>query len=114
MRVLGGREPPCRRRLPARLRAKGSSGSVPVRAPEPGLAPLPHALPRARHGQTTARLVCDEAPRIEVRIRRDFSFSEAAARELGKRVILLDGAGSFGPLLDNKNLLYNLDHHERL
>jgi membrane protease YdiL (CAAX protease family) len=56
-------------------------------------------------------LVCDEAPRVLVRLRRDYAFSEAGARELGKRVILLDGAGSFGPLLDNKNLLYNLDHH---
>ena len=26
-------------------------------------------------------------------------------------MILLDGAGSFGPLLDNKKRLYNLDHH---
>jgi len=40
------------------------------------------------------------------------SFSESEAREFGERVILLDGAGRFGPLIDNKNRLYNLDHHE--
>jgi hypothetical protein len=83
---------------------------VPLRGPESGLPPLPERY-RMRGTGGDARLVCDEAPRVEVRIRRDFAFSEAAARELGKRVILLDGAGSFGPLLDNKNLLYNLDHH---
>jgi hypothetical protein len=76
--------------------------------------PLP-SLPeryRLRHSEDDDRLVCDEAPRIQVHIRREYTFSEAEARALGGRVILLDGAGSFGPLLDNKKRLYNLDHHE--
>jgi hypothetical protein len=30
---------------------------------------------------------------------------------LGERVILLDGAGTFGPLLDSDRKLFNLDHH---
>jgi len=69
---------------------------------------------RTRPGEGSADgfLVCDEAPRVQARIRRDYSFSQSAARELGERVILLDGAGSFGPLLDNKRRLYNLDHHQ--
>ena len=46
-----------------------------------------------------------------VSVDRSHAFSEAEARELGKRVILLDGAGSFPPLLDHKSRLYNLDHH---
>ena len=57
-------------------------------------------------------LRCDEAPRVRVSIDRKHSFSESEARELKGRVILLDGAGRFGPLLDNKAKLYNLDHHE--
>lgn len=57
-------------------------------------------------------LVGREAPGITVRIDRDFSFSEAEARRLGERTILLDGAGSFGPLVDDSAHLYNLDHHQ--
>jgi hypothetical protein len=57
-------------------------------------------------------LLCEEAPRVRVSVNASKSFSEAEARDLGKRVILLDGAGSFPPLLDNKNKIYNLDHHE--
>ena len=75
----------------------------------------PPSLPqryRVREGDDDAHLVCDEAPRIQVRVRREYTFSEAEARELGGRVILLDGAGSFGPLLDHKRRLYNLDHHQ--
>ncbi len=56
-------------------------------------------------------LHCDEAPRVRVSVERSHAFSEAEARELGKRVILLDGAGTFPPLLDNKAAVYNLDHH---
>jgi hypothetical protein len=75
----------------------------------------PPSLPqryRLRHSEDDDHLVCDEAPRIQVRIRREYAFSEAEARALGGHVILLDGAGSFGPLLDNKRRLYNLDHHK--
>ncbi|MEM7480897.1 MAG: hypothetical protein AAF481_06960 [Acidobacteriota bacterium] len=57
-------------------------------------------------------LRCREAPNLEVVIDREFSFSEAEARKLGERVILLDGAGAFAPLRDTAKHLYNLDHHE--
>jgi len=75
----------------------------------------PPSLPqryRLRHRDDDDHLVCDEAPRIQVHIRREYAFSETEARALGGHVILLDGAGSFGPLLDNKKRLYNLDHHK--
>ena len=45
-------------------------------------------------------------------IDRKLSVSEAEARAMGDRVIFLDGAGNFGPRLDNKNRFYNLDHHQ--
>ncbi|MBW2269507.1 MAG: hypothetical protein JRH16_13110 [Deltaproteobacteria bacterium] len=68
---------------------------------------------RLRGGEgEPAHLVCDEAPRVKVQVQRDFAFSLSEAKELGERVILLDGAGNFGPLLDNKRRLYNLDHHQ--
>jgi hypothetical protein len=56
-------------------------------------------------------LECDEAPRIRAIIDPGMSISRSAAASLGERVILLDGAGSFGPLIDNDAKLYNLDHH---
>ncbi|MGH2901965.1 MAG: hypothetical protein ACRDMZ_25040, partial [Solirubrobacteraceae bacterium] len=59
-----------------------------------------------------ARLHCDETPGIVVRIDASFAFSEADARRLGPRVILLDGAGQFAPLIDGDAKLYNLDHHQ--
>ncbi|MEE8526469.1 MAG: hypothetical protein V3T72_21245 [Thermoanaerobaculia bacterium] len=57
-------------------------------------------------------LSCDEAPGVAVSIDRRYAFAEADARRLGERVILLDGAGQFGPLIDDAGNLYNLDHHE--
>lgn len=57
-------------------------------------------------------LVCREAPGVFVQIDRRFSFTEPEARKLGERTILLDGAGVFGPLVDDAGHLYNLDHHE--
>jgi hypothetical protein len=111
---------------PTHLRALGGGKetsaallAAPPRTPRPTsewqrLRPgLPQRY-RTRPGEGSADgfLVCDEAPRVQARIRRDYSFSQSAARELGERVILLDGAGSFGPLLDNKRRLYNLDHHQ--
>lgn len=56
-------------------------------------------------------LECDEAPRLRVVIDPQTSMSRTEALALGERVILLDGAGSFGPLIDNERDLYNLDHH---
>jgi hypothetical protein len=76
-----------------------------------------HATPllperyRVRETEDGRFLHCEEAPRMLVSVDRSHAFSEAEARELGKRVILLDGAGSFPPLLDHKARLYNLDHH---
>lgn len=57
-------------------------------------------------------LLSSEAPGVTVNIDRGHAFSEAEARKLGERVILLDGAGQFGPLVDDVAHLYNLDHHE--
>lgn len=57
-------------------------------------------------------LVGREAPGVALRLDRDFSFSETEARRLGERTILLDGAGAFGPLVDDSAHLYNLDHHQ--
>jgi len=56
-------------------------------------------------------LECDEAPRVRVLIDPEMAVSRSEAAALGQRVILLDGAGSFGPLIDNEHKLYNLDHH---
>ena len=75
------------------------------------LQPIPDRY-EARESEDGLHVVCDEAPRMRVSIHVANSFSESEAREFGERVILLDGAGRFGPLIDNKNRLYNLDHHE--
>lgn len=90
-----------------------------AQAPPPDEKPLaPSAIPliperySVRETEDGRFLVCDEAPRVSVCLDRAISFSESEARDLGERTILLDGAGRFGPLLDNKRRLYNLDHHE--
>jgi len=57
-------------------------------------------------------LVGREAPGVAVRLERGFAFTETEARKLGERTILLDGAGAFGPLIDDSTHLYNLDHHQ--
>jgi len=57
-------------------------------------------------------LLSSEAPGVTVSLDRCHAFSEAESRKLGERVILLDGAGQFGPLVDDVAHLYNLDHHE--
>jgi hypothetical protein len=56
-------------------------------------------------------LECVEAPRVRVLIDPAMGASRSDASSLGERVVLLDGAGSFGPLLDGDRKLYNLDHH---
>ena len=86
-----------------------------LQAPGPRDYPKAALLPdryRVRDGDDGRFLVCEEAPRIRVHIHAANAFSESEARELGERIILLDGAGTFGPVLDTKNRLYNLDHHE--
>jgi hypothetical protein len=75
-------------------------------------APLIPDRYRIRETEEGRFLLCEEAPRVRVSVNASHSFSEAEARDLGKRVILLDGAGSFPLLLDNKTKIYNLDHHE--
>ncbi|RMH17472.1 MAG: hypothetical protein D6696_15665 [Acidobacteria bacterium] len=65
-----------------------------------------------REGENGRYLRCKEAPGVGVAIDRSYAFTEAEARKLGERVILLDGAGQFGPLVDNARQLYNLDHHD--
>ncbi len=104
----------------ARIEARGV---VPFRASEVGSRPAEvevsgvavGALPnryevRDRDGRRV--LLCEEAPGVEVSIDRAYGFSEAEARKLGPRVILLDGAGQFTPMVDDGDHLYNLDHHE--
>lgn len=57
-------------------------------------------------------LACKEAPGVFVRIERSLAFTEQEARKLGERTILVDGVGTFAPLVDDAAHLYNLDHHE--
>ncbi len=56
-------------------------------------------------------LRCQEAPGLRVDLEAGHAFGEAEAGKLGERVVLLDGAGTFAPTLDNEHRLYNLDHH---
>lgn len=76
-----------------------------------GEAQIPNRY-EVREAETGRYLRCKEAPAVGVSLDRAYSLSEADARKLGERVILVDGAGQFGPLLDNAKRLYNLDHHE--
>jgi hypothetical protein len=48
---------------------------------------------------------------VRVVIDPEMAVSRSEAAALGERLILLDGAGSFGPLIDTEHELYNLDHH---
>ncbi len=76
---------------------------------------VPPAIPErydVREENDGRFLRCDEAPRVRVLIDPKLSLSESEARARGERIILLDGAGDFGPLLDNKARVYNLDHHQ--
>jgi hypothetical protein len=86
--------------------------AVPLTLQHETTSRLPQRYKLRTGGGEPSHVVCDEAPRVKVRVRRDYAFSLSEAKELGERVILLDGAGTFGPLLDNKRRLYNLDHHQ--
>ena len=105
--------PPAGGHAPRRAHALGPMGGV----ERPGWhaaadqQPIPDRY-QSRENEDGRYVVCDEAPRMRVSIHAANSFSESEARELGERVILLDGAGRFGPMLDNKARLYNLDHHQ--
>ena len=68
-----------------------------------------YALRETEEGRRV--LICKEAPGVNVVVDGSVQLSESEVRRLGERVILLDGAGQFGPMLDNTRKLYNLDHH---
>jgi hypothetical protein len=88
--------------------------SVPFRT-FPSAEPEPESLPNRyeiRDVEDRRLLVCREAPGVGVAIDPGHAFSEVEARKLGERTVLLDGAGTFGPLIDDTRNLYNLDHHE--
>ncbi len=101
-----------------RLPRRPSASVVPFRSAELEETAAPEAaesLPnryQIRQRDDEPVLVCEEAPGVAVSIDRRYAFSEAEARRLGERVILLDGAGQFAPLVDDGCHLYNLDHHQ--
>jgi len=95
-----------------RASATGQTGAT-VQAIRDAGVPVPEIPQRyaLRDKDGLDFLECDEAPRLRAIIDPSMSVSRSAAASLGERVILLDGAGSFGPLIDNEEKLYNLDHH---
>ncbi len=99
----------------SRLPRRPSASVVPFRPSElegeAGAEALPNRY-EIREREDGRVLLCVEAPGVAVSLDRRYAFSEAEARRLGERVILLDGAGQFAPLVDDAAHLYNLDHHE--
>ncbi|MEM1207279.1 MAG: CPBP family glutamic-type intramembrane protease [Acidobacteriota bacterium] len=93
---------------PLPFRSSEPPSDAPIEAPDDSL-PDRYELRDREDGLV---LYCREAPGISVRIDRSFSFTEQEARKLPEHTILLDGAGAFGPLVDDARHLYNLDHHE--
>lgn len=95
-----------------RAAATGRAGAS-VQAIRTAVSPHPEIPERysLRDRNGVRVLECDEAPRLRAIIDPGMSVSRSGAASLGERVILLDGAGSFGPLIDNDAKLYNLDHH---
>jgi hypothetical protein len=89
-------------------RPAASVQAIPSAAPPRPEIPERYAL---REKDGARFLECDEAPRLRAIIDPEMSVSRSTAASLGARVILLDGAGSFGPLIDNEEQVYNLDHH---
>ena len=93
----------------------GGGPAVKVPASEPAQqVRQPAVIPEryaARYKDGVRYLECDEAPRLRALIDPEMAVSRSEAVSLGPRVILLDGAGSFGPLIDSERKLYNLDHH---
>jgi hypothetical protein len=103
-------EPP---RHGAGLRSSASGAAAQAQAPSSTVRRLPVIPERyaLREKDGVRFLECDEAPRLRAIIDPELSLSRSDAAALGARVILLDGAGDFGPLIDNEKQLYNLDHH---
>lgn len=98
---------------------KAFTGVVPFRPPAGSLEAQPENDPaeipdryEIRDGEDGHELRCKEAPGVSVQIDREIAVSEADSRKLGERVILLDGAGQFGPMIDDARHVYNLDHHD--
>ncbi len=93
-------------------------GMVPFRSDRHEFSPGPEqqsALPdryEVRDRDDGRVLLCGEAPGVAVSIDRHHQYSETDARRLGQRIVLLDGAGQFGPVIDNVQYFYNLDHHQ--
>lgn len=92
---------PASRREPA---ARAGSGEGPSAS-----LPNRYEIREIEDGQV---LLCDEAPGVAVSLDRRYGFTEAEARKLGERVVLVDGAGQFGPVIDDAGHLYNIDHHQ--
>jgi len=116
MTQLGGRAR-IQRRTP---RWVVESGGPPARRAAPAPAPaeiLPErrAFPnryRIRRAGRERVLACVEAPTLEVRLRRGFTLTAAAARSAPPGSIFLDGTAQGEPFLDPDRAVYNLDHHE--
>lgn len=106
-RGIGSIEPPRSTGDPNPVQAAGG-GVVEVVASEP-MASGRYKLVETSEGSV---IRCVEAPGLSVLVDPRHHFSEAEARRLGPRVILLDGAGLFAPLLDAAAQVYNLDHHQ--
>ncbi len=89
-------------------------------APTPAIAPAeilpePRAFPnryRIRQAGRERVLACVEAPTVELRLRRGFTLTAAAARSAPPGSIFLDGTAQGEPFLDPDRGVYNLDHHE--
>jgi len=86
-----------------------SQGSVPMKV-RPNLE-LPGRY-SIRESDGARFLRCVESPTLRVSIEQSYAFNETDARKLGERIIFLDGAAQFGPLLDDDKQFYNLDHHQ--
>lgn len=99
---------------PASVRASTTGQSAAsVQSISDAVPPRPEIPERyaLREKDGVSFIECDDAPRIRAIVSPGMSVSRSAAAALGERIILLDGAGSFGPLIDNEAKLYNLDHH---
>ena len=99
---------------PSPTRQGTAAEAQPMAQTDPVVRRLPRAIPERyalREKDGVRFLECDEAPRLRAVVDPEMAVSRSEAAALGERVILLDGAGSFGPLIDNEHKLYNLDHH---
>jgi hypothetical protein len=91
-----------------------ATGVLPIRGRDAWRGEAGGKIPQRyqiRESEDLRYLRCREAPGLGVSIDHSYAISEAEARKLGRQVILLDGAGCFGPMIDDAKQLYNLDHH---